>query len=371
MYRAYKFRLYPNDEQKLIINKTFGCMRKVYNYYLGKCIETRKLTKRIMNKEECISDYKNNLIKEFPYLQEIEMSSIRKSIDNLYDAYNKYLNGTKNHPRFKNRFSKCAYTIGNISVNMKEKTMKSSNLGLLIIRGYKKLNEIDGRIINCTISKEPTGKYYASILVSMKNPIKKEKLENIVGIDMGIKTLMTLSDGITYENNKHLEKYEKRIKQKQKELSRKVKNSNNYMKCKRKIEVLYSKLRNSRKYYTHIVTRRIVNEYDIICTETLSIINMLKSKQSIVNKSILDSTIGEIIRQLKYKSEWAGERMYQVDRYYKSSQECSVCNNINKEMKDLNNRQYICIKCNNIIDRDLNASINIMFEGMKKHLSQI
>ena len=192
---------------------------------------------------------------------------------------------------------------------------------------------------------------------------------NIVGIDLGIKKLLTLSDRITYDNNKYIENYEKRIKRLQRELSRKVKRSNNYNKCKKKLVKLYSKLKNARNYYLHKITKRITDEYDIIACEKLAVQNMLKNHN--LSKKISDASFNEIVRQLQYKSKFKSKRFYQVDKYYPSSQECSVCGNIDRKYKSLLEREYKCSKCHNEIDRDLNSSINIMYKGVKLYMKEV
>ena len=203
----------------------------------------------------------------------------------------------------------------------------------------------------------------------MYDEASKINHRTIVGIDLGIKKLLTLSDGITYDNNKYLQKYEKRIKRKQRELSRKQKKSKNYYKCKKELAVLYSKLVNARKYYTHKITKDITDEYDIITCEKLFTKKMItKGKDNKLSKKISDATFSEVLRQLEYKTRFKGKIFNQIDTYYPSSQVCSKCNNQDKKYKDLKERTYKCSKCNQEIDRDFNASINIMFEGLKLYI---
>ena len=191
---------------------------------------------------------------------------------------------------------------------------------------------------------------------------------SIVGIDIGVKKLLTLSDGITIDNNKYIEKYQKRINRCNRELSRKKRGSKNFYKCKHKLAVLYSKLKNARNYYIHNITKKITDNYDIITCEKLNTKNMI-TKKSNLSKKIIDATFYEIIRQLQYKSKYKNKYFYQVDTYYPSSQTCSVCNNIDNKYKNLTERIYNCSKCHNTIDRDLNASINIMFKGLKLYMN--
>ena len=203
-------------------------------------------------------------------------------------------------------------------------------------------------------------------MVNIKN--KEFIPRSIIGIDLGIKKLLTLSDGTTYDNNKYIDKYEKRIKRLQRELSRKVKRSNNYYKCKKKLAILHSKLKNARNCYLHNITKKITDMYDIIICEKLRVQKMLKEHN--LSKKINDASFYEIIRQLEYKSKYKNKLFYQIDEYYPSSQECNVCGNIDKKYKDLNERVYKCSNCGIKIDRDLNASINIMFEGLKLYMKE-
>ena len=376
MYKAYKFRLYPNKEQTELINKTFGCGRFVYNHYLDK-IKNNGYTNAYNN----IKDYTSTLKYEAVFLQEIDSIVIRQSLFNLDNAYKKLFNKQGGYPKFKSKYNRNSYNTTavyksykdkeycNIELDLINKKIKLPKLKWVNIRGYRNINSINGKIKNATISKEANGKYYVSILYEMYDEASKINHRTIVGIDLGIKKLLTLSDGITYDNNKYLQKYEKRIKRKQRELSRKQKKSKNYYKCKKELAVLYSKLVNARKYYTHKITKDITDEYDIITCEKLFTKEMItKGKDNKLSKKISDATFSEVLRQLEYKTRFKGKIFNQIDTYYPSSQVCSKCNNQDKKYKDLKERTYKCSKCNQEIDRDFNASINIMFEGLKLYI---
>lgn len=375
-YKAYKFRIYPNEPQKELINKTFGCSRFIYNYFLNK-IKEDKYTKASEN----IKYYTNYLKYEYPFLQEIDSIVIRKSLFNLEDSFKRYFKRQSDYPKFKSKFNKNSYNTNavynsyknnnycNIELDLENKTIKLPKLKNIKIKGYRNLKYINGRILNATISKESNGKYYVSVLYEISEKIKDVIPSSIVGIDLGVKKLLTLSDGNSYENNKYIEKYEKRIKRTQRELSRKVKESNNYYKCKKKLAILYSKLANSRKYYIHKITKNITNEYDIITCEKLHTKEMIiNGKKNTLSKNINDACFNEILRQLEYKSKFKGKQFYQIYEYYSSSQICSRCDNQDKKYKNLNERIYECTKCHLELDRDLNASINIMFEGLKMYI---
>jgi len=376
MYKAYKFRLYPNKEQTELINKTFGCGRFVYNHYLDK-IKNNGYTNTYSN----IKDYTSTLKYEAVFLREIDSIVIRQSLFNLDNTYKKLFNKQGGYPKFKSKYNRNSYNTTavyksykdkeycNIELDLINKKIKLPKLKWVNIRGYRNINSINGKIKNATISKEANGKYYVSILYEMYDEAPKINHRTIVGIDLGIKKLLTLSDGITYDNNKYLQKYEKRIKRKQRELSRKQKKSKNYYKCKKELAVLYSKLVNARKYYTHKITKDITDEYDIITCEKLFTKEMItKGKDNKLSKKISDATFSEVLRQLEYKTRFKGKIFNQIDTYYPSSQVCSKCNNQDKKYKDLKERTYKCSKCNQEIDRDFNASINIMFEGLKLYI---
>ena len=377
MYRSFKFRLYPNKEQKELLNKSFGCSRFIYNYYLS-IIKNNGYKNAYAN----ISNYVNNLKYEYSFLQEIDSVIIRKTLFHLDDNLKKYYNNNFGYPKYKCKFDRHSYTTSaiyksyknkrycNIELDLVNKRVKLPKLKWIDIRGYRNIKSVSGKIINATISRDKNGKYYVSIVFDMIDINNKDFIpRNIVGIDLGIKKLLTLSDGITYENNKYIEKYEKRIKRLQRKLSRKIKRSNNYNKCKKKLAILHSKLKNARKYYIHNITKKITDEYDIVTCEKLTVQKMLSNKE--ISKKISDSSFYEIIRQLEYKSKNKGKLFYQIDTYYPSSQKCHICGNIDKKYKDLIERVYKCSKCQNEIDRDLNASINIMYEGVKLYMKKL
>ena len=346
----------------------------VYNHYLSLSIKDGYKSKNIY-----IKDYVNNLKSEHPFLTEIDSIVIRQSIFNLDNAYQNFFKTKHGYPKFKSKYTKNSYTTSTVYRNYKDKKYCNIELDLIKkqikllkikwieVKGYRNLDAINGRIISATISRESNGKYYVSLLYELPElKSKKKSNESIVGIDLGIKKLITISDGTSYENNKYILKYEKRIKRLQRELSRKEKRSKNYYKCKQKLAILYSKLKNARNYYLHKITKEITAEYDIIATEKLQTRSMLQNKN--LSKKIIDASFHEIIRQLQYKSKFKGKYFYQIDTYYPSSQICSVCDSIDKKYKNLNERNYKCCNCHNQLGRDLNASINIMFEGLKLHM---
>ena len=376
MYKAYKFRLYPNKEQIELRNKTFGSSRYVYNHYLSK-MKNNGYVSAYTN----IRDYTSTLKYDAVFLQEIDSIVIRESLFNLDNAYKKLFNKTGGYPKFKSKYNKNSYNTTavynnykdkeycNIELDLTNRQIKLPKLKWIKIRGYRNIDNINGKIKSVTISREANGKYYVSVLYEMYDKVPEINHRTIVGIDLGIKKLLTLSDGTTYDNNKYIDKYVKRIKRKQRELSRKEKGSKNYYKCKKELAVLHSKLANARKYYIHKITKDITDEYDIITCEKLKTKEMIiKGKDNKLSSKINDATFSEIIRQILYKAKYKGKEFYQINTYYPSSQICSRCDNQDKRYKDLTRREYKCTKCNLELDRDLNASINIMFEGLKLYM---
>ena len=374
MYKAYKFRLYPNDNQKILINKTFGCTRFIYNHFLNKCKENKFIKAYDMCKEL------KELVLDYPFLKEVDSMALRCSIFNLEDSYKNYFSKRSAYPSFKNKFSKQSYRTNcitsvyknkkysNIKIDIKEKMIKVPKLGLVKIRGYRNLNVLTDRIINITIEKEKTNKYYVSVITEKEEETpKKITPTSIVGIDLGIKDLVVTSDGEKYPNPKEINKREKRLKRMQRKLCRQVKGSNNYNKTKEKIARIHSKIKNSRKHNIITIANKIVKEHDIIVSEKLNVKKMSSNHK--LAKNILDAGFNKICELLKWKAKLLGKYYYQVDTYYPSSKICSHCDNKTEITNDLKVRMWECENCGNTNDRDINASINIMFEGIKMHFA--
>ncbi len=370
--KAYKFRLYPSEEQKVLIHKTFGCNRLLYNKMLSMKKEDDNLTRFDMNK--LIPTLKD----EYPFLSEVDSCSLRCSVFDLDNSFNRYHKGISGKPHYKKCKGKNSYRTNyitneykgkvyeNIKVDLNRKVITLPKLGEVNIRGYRKLKEFNVKIINATVSRI-ANKYYASVCVEEEIELPSKKQASIIGIDLGVKTLVTTSDFECYGNPKYLTKYEGRIKGLQRKLSRQQRESNNYSKTLTKIEETYRKLKNARKKMSEEIVSKIIKNNDIIVTETLNIKKMTSkdSKKKNLRKEILNATFGEIIRILNYKCKWNNKELISVSPYYASSQICSHCGHKDKSMKDLNKREYHCSECGNKIDRDINASLNLIYEGIK------
>ena len=373
MYKAYKFRLYPSTEQKILINKTLGCSRFVYNYYLN--------YQKVKGIQKSYSLCKNlkELEKEHEYLKEVDSCALRSSIFDLEDGYKNFFFKRSGYPRFKSKFASQSYRTScirstykgkeysNIEIDLLTKYIKLPKLGKIKIRGYRNKDKIEGKIINATIIKETTDKYYVSVLVEEDLLVEKIIPTTIVGIDLGIKDLVVTSDGIKYGNEKILLKYEKRLKRLQRKLSRQAKGSKNYLKTKIKIARVYAKIKNYRKHYLNYIANEIVDGHDIIVTESLLVKDMFKDKRKAFNKSLSDACVSTLRSLIEWKSKIKGKYYYKIDAYYPSSQICSTCGYKNEELKDLSIREYDCPECGSHNDRDINASLNILLEGLKLH----
>ena len=370
MYKSYKFRMYPTMEQIIIINKTFGCYRFIYNYFLDKC----KNNKFIKAYDMC--NELKEMYNKYEWLKEVDSCSLRCAIFNLEDAYKNFFNKRANYPIFKNKYNRQTYrtncirssykgkNYSNIKIDMKSKKIKLPKLGLIDIRGYRNLERINSNIINATIIYESTGKYYVSVVADETEVIEKRvKPRSIVGIDLGIKDLVVTSSGEKYKNPREIQKYEMRIKRIQRKLSRQVRFSNNYYKTKKRLARLYEKLKNSRKFNMIKIVNKLVEEYDIILSEKLHVQNM--SKNHSIAKNLLDASFHKICEMINWKSRQKGKYYYQVDSYFPSSKLCSHCGYKTDITNDLSIREWECINCGSVNDRDINASINIMFEGLK------
>ena len=372
--KGYVFRMYPTEEQKVLIEKFIGTSRFVYNYFLSISKETK------INAYDYIKQLPS-LIKKYDWLKEVDSCLLRTSIFDLENAYQKYFKENKGLPKFKSKVrNKKSYRTNNITSTYKDKIYNSIELDLneriiklpklknVEIKGYRNLNKINWRIINATIEKQ-VNKYYVSVCVEEYKEISKVIPKTIIGLDLGIKDLVTASDGKIYDNKRYIEKYEKKIKGLQKWLSRSQKGSKNREKIKIKLQRAYQKLRNARKYLIHRISKEITEENDVIVTEKLKIEKMVKNYK--LAKKIYDASWYELIRCIEYKSKWKNKKFYQVETNYPSSQICSHCSYQNKEVKNLSIRKWECPKCNCKNDRDINASINIMWEGIKKYIDEL
>ena len=382
IFKAYKFRVYPNSIQKQLINKSFGCSRFTYNYYLNRKKDNYKLN----NNNLSLKDIKHDLVllkDEFPWLKEVDSMCLTNTLEDLDIAYTNFFNNG-GYPKFKKKGIKDSYKTDmikrvynnkeyyNIEVNIKERLIKLPKLGYMKIRGYRSLKEFDKDIKNVTISKEGS-KYYVSVCTCEEVKEKPFKLVNAIGIDLGVKDLVITSDGVKYKkiNTKRVEKH---IEDMQRRLSRFEKRSIRRYKLKLKIKRLYMKLKNMRKYYIHKITKELTDENDMIIIENLNVKNMISKEKRIsksISKYITNASFSEIKRVLNYKMKWKGKKILTVNTYFPSSQICNYCGKRNRKVKDLSIRKWECEKCGRAHDRDINAGLNVLYKGLDMYFKEM
>ena len=364
MLKAYKYRLYPNKQQEEQIQKTFGCCRFVYNQALAYRKELYKNKKESMNKIAC-NNYVNQVLKkEYKWLKEVDKFALTNSVYNMDSACQKFFKEHSVYPKFKSkRDNKKSYTTNctnnNIEVSFKKNKIKLPKLKWVKAKIHR---NFIGKIKSATVSQVPSGKYFVSILIETEH-IPLERINNSIGIDLGIKDLLITSNGEKFDNLKLTKKYEKKLAKEQRKLSHKVKGSNNYQKQRIKFAKVYEKIKNTRLDYLHKISHKLISESQVIVSEDLAISNMVKNHN--LSKSILDCGWYELTRQLSYKSDWNNRQYIKINRFYASSQTCNYCGYVNSNTKDLSVRKWTCPQCGAIHDRDINAAKNILNEGLR------
>lgn len=364
MFKAYKYRLYPNKQQIKQIQKTFGCCRFVYNQTLAYRKEMYETKKESMNKTSC-NNYVNQVLKkEYEWLKEVDKFALTNAIYNMDSAYQKFFKEHTGYPKFKSkRDNKKSYstnfTNNNIEVSFENNRIKLPKLKWIKAKIHR---EFDGQIKSATISQVPSGKYFVSVLVETEH-IPTESTGCMIGIDLGIKDLLITSDGEKFDNIRTAKKYENKLAKEQRKLSHKVKGSKDWNKQRIKVARIHEKIYNTRIDNLHKISHKLVSENQVIVSENLAVSNMVKNHN--LAKVISDCGWYELTRQISYKSDWNNRKYIKIGRFTKSSQSCNVCGYINVRTKDLSIRKWTCPQCGTVHDRDINASINILNEGLR------
>ena len=354
---AYKFRLYPNNEQKEYFSKCFGCVRFFYNKSLSDMIEYYKTHKDFKNITP--ATYKD----EFPFLKEVDSLALANAQLNRNSAYKAFFRGVNKFPKYKSKKNDQSYTTN----NQKGSIRLSDNSKYITIPKCKRIRikkhrNFSGVIKSATISKTTDDKYYISILVETE--IKElPKTDKTIGLDLGVKDLVITSNGLKYKNHKYLAKSEKKLAREQRKFSHMVKGSSNRNKQRIKIARIYKHINNQRNDYLHKLSKHIIDENQIICVEDLKVMNMTKDND--YNKSLLDSSMSRLLTMLTYKASWYRRTIVKIPSDYPSSQLCSSCGYKNSITKNLSVRTWTCPHCQSKHDRDINASINILRKGIE------
>ena len=363
-HKAYKFRLYPDQEQKQFFAKTFGCSRAIWNMMLEDKVAHYKETGETLHNTP--AQYKN----DFPWLREVDSLALANVQLNLQKAYKNFFKSGFGFPKFKKKSHAQSYKTNNQkgTITLLDGKLRLPKIGWVRVKNHRR---IEGTIKSATVSMTATGKYYVSILCE-SDVFPLPKTESSVGIDLGVSDFAILSTGEKIKNERFLKQLSQKLGKEQRILSRraliakksgrKLLESKNYQKQRLKVAKIHEKITNKRRDFLHKLSTELVKNHDILCIEDLSSQNLMKNHT--LAKAIGDVSWSEFVRMLEYKAGWYEKQVSKISRWYPSSQMCSDCGYVSGK-KPLSVREWTCSNCNSHHDRDINASINILNEGLR------
>ena len=353
---AYKYRIYPNSEQKVFFAKCFGCVRFFYNKSLSDMNEIYKSTGKFKNITP--ASYKE----DYSFLKEVDSLALSNAQLNRNTAFKAFFSHRSGFPKFKSKRNNQSYTTnnqGSVKLSNNDRYISIPKCSRIRI---KKHRDFIGTIKSITVSMTTDNKYYISLLVETNVEPLKESI-NTIGLDLGIKDLIVDSNGKKYKNHKYLTKSQNKLAKEQRKLSHMEKGSSNRNKQRIKVARLHKHIQNQRNDYLHKLSKKIIDENQIICIEDLKVKNMEQNHK--LARSIIDASWSRLVSMLFYKASWYGNTIIKVPTNYASSQLCSKCSYKNSITKDLAIRKWTCPKCGSIHDRDINAAKNILSKGIE------
>lgn len=357
--KTHRFRIYPTAEQEILLAKHFGCTRYVYNHFLNERKEQYQADKKSDNYyKQTATLTKLKKEEDTKWLKEVNSQTLQFALRSLDTAFLNFFRGNAQFPKFKSRKHKNTFTIPQFGKLEKDKVIIPKFKDGIKIKLHR---EVKGKIGKMNITRTPTGKYYVSIFTEQQIE-DLPKTNKQVGIDLGLKDFVITSDNKKFKNNRYTKKYAKQLKKAQQHLSRKQKGSNGFEKQKLKVAKIHEKIASCRLDSLHKVSKELVESYDLISVEDLNVKGMIKNHK--LSKHIADASWGNFVTLLQYKCDWYGKELVKVNRFYPSSKTCGDCNWINQELK-LSDREWTCKSCGVVHDRDVNASRNILKEGLK------
>ena len=372
-HQAYKFRIYPTKDQQAFIHQTQGHCRFVYNHFLALWNTSYKEEGKGLNRS-IMSKMLTKLKKQddTAWLRNVDSVALQASYEHLIDAFQRFFQKQNNYPRFKSKKNPVqSYTTKNTNNNIAivGNQMKLPKLGLV---KFAKSRDIEGRILKATIKYNASGTFYVSVQCEVPNFQPLPKTNEAVGIDLGITDFAILSDGRKVDNQRFTAKMEQKLKREQRKLSRRYEQAKkdgrdlrecmNYQKQRRKVACLRERVAFQREDFLNKLSTALIRQYDVICIENLNTKGMMKNHK--LAKAIADVSWSEFVTKLKYKAKWRDRKIVEIDRFFPSSQICHTCGHRDGK-KPLAIRVWTCPSCGTTLDRDMNASKNILIEGLR------